>query len=203
MQKSVDWVEFTINEAEGSTPGLTELELYEEEDTASMIHILADGNFAYDWTVWPGEKPKISAWTYGSDDDVSWEMNGSPSSIGQIQEELNRLKKPITICAFLTEHPDIWDEAVLLRALPLLSALYVSIRNWIVGKIHLKGSARNLSIMHSVKKLKKKEQRNKRSKILPASFRWRFSLISIFAYKSIQKLHFKLSRTLDCHSTFI
>ncbi len=62
----------------------------------------------------------------------------------------------------------------LLRALPLLSALYVSIRNWIVGKIHLKGSARNLSIMHSVKKLKKKEQRNKRSKILPASFRWRF-----------------------------
>jgi hypothetical protein len=52
----------------------------------------------------------------------------------------------------------------LLRALPLLSALYVSIRNWIVGKIHLKGSARNLSIMHSVKKLKKKEQRNKRSK---------------------------------------
>ena len=112
VQKSVDWVEFTINEAEGSTPGLTELELYEEEDTASMIHILADGNFAYDWTVWPGEKPKISAWTYGSDDDVSWEMNGSPSSIGQTQEELNRLKKPITICAFLTEHPDIWDEAV-------------------------------------------------------------------------------------------
>lgn len=112
MQKSVDWVEFTINEAEGFTPGLTELELYEEEDTTSMIHILADGNFAYDWTVWPGEKPKISAWTYGSDDDVSWEMNGSPSSIGQIQEELNRLKKPITIRAFLTEHPDIWDEAV-------------------------------------------------------------------------------------------
>lgn len=112
VQKSVDWVEFTINEAEGFTPGLTELELYEEEDTTSMIHILADGNFAYDWTVWPGEKPKISAWTYGSDDDVSWEMNGSPSSIGQIQEELNRLKKPITIRAFLTEHPDIWDEAV-------------------------------------------------------------------------------------------
>lgn len=112
VQKSVDWVEFTINEAGGFTPGLTELELYEEEDTTSMIHILADGNFAYDWTVWPGEKPKISAWTYGSDDDVSWEMNGSPSSIGQIQEELNRLKKPITIRAFLTEHPDIWDEAV-------------------------------------------------------------------------------------------
>lgn len=66
VQKDVTWVQFEILESQGKQAGISEWEILENVDLpVSVLQICANGHFAYDWAVYPGEKTEISAYTYG------------------------------------------------------------------------------------------------------------------------------------------
>lgn len=98
-QESVEWVEFRVLETEGEEAGLSEWELFGKKTMpGKVLHILADGNFAYDWTVTAGTPgPEISAYTFGITGEIRWYWDGEPCTLADIQ----------TRCAAGVEAPHI------------------------------------------------------------------------------------------------
>ncbi len=86
-QESVEWVEFRVLETEGEEAGLSEWELFGKKTMpGKVLHILADGNFAYDWTVTAGSPgPEISAYTFGITGEIRWYWDGASCTLADIQ----------------------------------------------------------------------------------------------------------------------
>lgn len=86
-QESVEWVEFRVLETEGEEAGLSEWELFGKKTMpGKVLHILANGNFAYDWTVTAGTPgPKISAYTFGITGEIRWYWDGASCTLADIQ----------------------------------------------------------------------------------------------------------------------
>lgn len=102
-QDDVEWVKYQILETEGEQAGLSEWEIFAKKKLpCRVLHILADGNFAYEWHVPYGKPgPVITAYTYGIDEPVQWFWDGVPC----LQEELQKR------CACITEPHMIRAEA--------------------------------------------------------------------------------------------
>lgn len=86
-QESVEWVEFRVLETEGEEAGLSEWELFEKKTMpVKVLHILADGNFMYDWTVPAGTSgPEISAYAFGVTGGIRWYWDGEPCTLAEIR----------------------------------------------------------------------------------------------------------------------
>lgn len=86
-QESVEWVKFRVLGTEGEAAGLSEWEMFEKQAVSGkVLHILADGNFAYDWTVMAGTPgPEISAYTFGVTGEIRWYWDGASCALADIQ----------------------------------------------------------------------------------------------------------------------
>lgn len=89
LQEQVEWVEFQILETEGGDAGLSEWEMFEKkENPCRLLHILADGQLAYDWIVPAGQKgPEISAYRYGISSEEQWYWDGVPCTRDEVQSQ--------------------------------------------------------------------------------------------------------------------
>ncbi len=87
-QEGVTWVEFQILEAEGEA-GLSEWEIFGQKALpCRLLHILADGHFAYDWRVPAGQPgPEISAYTFGIQEAVRWYWDGESAELADIRAQ--------------------------------------------------------------------------------------------------------------------
>lgn len=94
-QDHVEWVEYQILETEGAQAGISEWEIFANRKLpCRMLHILADGHFAYEWRVPCGEPgPAITAYTYGINESVRWSWDGEACTLEDIQKK----------CACITE----------------------------------------------------------------------------------------------------
>lgn len=114
-QDGVEWIEYRIEEMEGDNPGLSEWEVFEQKELpCRMLHILADGNFAYDWFVPSGKPgPEISAYTYGVKESVQWMWDGKRCTLEEIRKHCVHITKVHIIRA---EAGDLEDE---IRLIPV------------------------------------------------------------------------------------
>lgn len=111
-QDGVEWVKFEVLESKGTGAGISEWEILRKQETSfSILQICADDQFAYDWYIYPGEKPKISAYTYGISGELNWFMNGTSVTLLEINEKIKHLKKRIVVRVESRNHPEICCES--------------------------------------------------------------------------------------------
>lgn len=97
---SLEWIDIYIDK---QCQGLSEIELYSNNDIYDYCHILADNQFIYDWIVYPGEKiPMITPYieslrkdtiTYGKttqENTYKWLINGKYVDIIALQSTIER-----------------------------------------------------------------------------------------------------------------
>ena len=97
---SLEWIDIYIDK---QCQGLSEIELYSNNDIYDYCHILADNQFMYDWIVYPGEKiPMITPYieslrkdtiTYGKttqENTYKWLINGKYVDIIALQSTIER-----------------------------------------------------------------------------------------------------------------
>lgn len=110
-QDGIEWVEFRIVQSRGCAAGIAEWEIFSCADTAiRQVHIEMDGNLANQWAVWPGEKPLISAYVYGTGQSIRWYIDGIPSSLKEINEKVGHLRSEIVIRAESAEDDTLYSE---------------------------------------------------------------------------------------------
>lgn len=111
-QEDVTWIKFEILEAEGMMPGISEWEiLQKQEKPFSILQICVDGHFAYDWHIYPGEKPDITAYNYGISGELNWFLDGRPLTIEEINEKIKELRRKVVVRVVSKENPGIWCES--------------------------------------------------------------------------------------------
>ncbi|SDA55026.1 GlcNAc-PI de-N-acetylase [Dialister histaminiformans] len=116
-QSGVTWVKFEILESKGQGAGISEWEILENTRLPlSIIQICINNHFAYDWAIWPGEKPEISAYTYGVQGQVKWYSDGQPATEESINKQLQHLEKRLVIRVESEDNPGLWSEAVFVPA---------------------------------------------------------------------------------------
>jgi LmbE family N-acetylglucosaminyl deacetylase len=92
IQKDVQWVQFEILESKGIEAGISEWEILEKQEMPfSILQICVDDHFAYDWYIYPGEKPKISAYALGINGKLQWFLNGTPATLAEVNEKIGHL----------------------------------------------------------------------------------------------------------------
>lgn len=112
-QDCVSWIRFKMLKTEGNRPGLTEWEIFEKKELPfKLLKILVNNHFAYDWTIFPGEKVEIGAWSRGTEDGIIWALNGEDMPLAEINRYVETANyKTVTIRAQHKE--EIWDEITL------------------------------------------------------------------------------------------
>lgn len=97
-QDDVTWVEFHIRKEKGRG-GIAEWGIYgKDEQSLRLLGILCDGEMAYDWFIWPGEKmPEISAYTHGISGDLHWKLDGEEKSLAEIQKLCQYVQREVVI----------------------------------------------------------------------------------------------------------
>lgn len=116
-QSRVKWIKFEILESIGAMAGISEWEILRKQDPPfSILQICIDGHFAYDWYIYPGESPKISAYTYGITGELKWILNGKPVSLKEINEAVKQLKEKLEIRVESQDNPAIWCESTVCLA---------------------------------------------------------------------------------------
>ena len=113
QQENVNWVRFEIIASSGSHAGLSEWEiLHKKTNRNTFLQITMDGQFAYDWTVYPGEKPKIGVYSPSASVPVRWSVNGQPISEENLNRKLQHLQKKAVIRVEGMEDPLLWCETI-------------------------------------------------------------------------------------------
>ncbi|MGN0954789.1 PIG-L family deacetylase [Dialister sp.] len=116
-QENVKWVKFEIIESEGNQAGISEWEILENMNARiQVIQICVDGNFAYDWYVYPDESPVISAYTYGIYSEVNWFIDGQCTTLNEINKYVKQTKRKLRIRAEVKDNPNLWSEAEIIPA---------------------------------------------------------------------------------------
>ncbi len=97
-QEGVTWIEFHVGETKGRG-GIAEWGIYgKEEHPLQILGILCNGEMAYDWCIWPGEKtPEISAYAHGIRGDLHWKLDGEEKSLPEIQKCCQSVKRETCI----------------------------------------------------------------------------------------------------------
>lgn len=117
VQKDVTWVRFEILESQGKQAGISEWEILENVDLpVSVLQICANGHFAYDWAVYPGEKTEISAYTYGIQGPMRWTVNGQTTTLESVNTQIGQLDRKLVVRVEAENNPDLWSEAVFVPA---------------------------------------------------------------------------------------
>lgn len=117
FQDEVTWVKLEVLDAEGDQAGISEWEILENTDESlPFIQIMADGNFAYDWVVYPGEKPRISAYYPAGTEAFNWFIDGKAATLEEINKKVADLRESITVRVEPADCPAIWNEAKFIPA---------------------------------------------------------------------------------------
>lgn len=115
-QDDVRWIRFDILETKGTEAGLAEWEILSDtRPPFQLLSICVDDQLAYDWTLWPGETPSVSAYTWGVTDPLIWYCDGKTSNLFEINHKVKELE-PSRILKIRVEvkgHPEIYDEVML------------------------------------------------------------------------------------------
>lgn len=115
-QDQISWIEFRILGEMGV--GIAEWGIYERKDCSlPMIHILCNGEFAYDWSIWPGEKiPQITAYAHHIYRPLRWILNGNTvSSLEELQAQCNQIKMSALIRVEVEGQPELYHEIQITR----------------------------------------------------------------------------------------
>lgn len=161
-QDHVEWVEFRVLEIEGEEAGLSEWEMFaRKEMPLKILHILADGSFAYEWHVPRGAPgPEISAYTSGITGEICWYWDGVSCALADIQARCAAgITEPHTLRA---EAEGLVSEACLL---PLTAGQRMR-RRWAMRADHLRvwwEKQRIKPAHHRLRELKRKQNARKKS----------------------------------------
>lgn len=113
VQKGVTWVQFEILESQGNQAGISEWEILDNVNLpVSVLQICANGHFAYDWAVYPGEKTEISVYTYGIQGHVRWTVNGQRTTLESVNAQICQLDRKLVVRVEAEDDPNLWSEAV-------------------------------------------------------------------------------------------
>lgn len=116
-QDNVTWVKFEILDKEGVNAGIAEWEILSHLTSSfSILQILVNEQFAYDWYVYPGEQVRISAYAYGVEGELAWSLNGKSTSLAEIQEKVQKAKQKIKIRVESKVDSSIWCESFIIPA---------------------------------------------------------------------------------------
>lgn len=108
-QDNVEWVRFEILEFTGPEAGLSEWEVFRNKTEKNLfLQITMDDQFAYDWTIYPGEKPKIGVYSPDTGISTRWSVNGQPVSEEELNKKLQQLQKKAVIRVEDSENPSSW-----------------------------------------------------------------------------------------------
>lgn len=112
-QENVEWVRFEIIASSGQEAGLSEWEIFRDKtEDKPFLQITVNDQFAYDWTVYSGERPKIGIYSPNAEVSVRWSMNGQPVSEEDLKKKLQHLQKKAVIRVEGMEDPSLWCEAI-------------------------------------------------------------------------------------------
>ena len=113
-QENVKWIKFEIIESKGEHAGISEWEILNNtKERIRILQICVNGNFAYDWYVYPNEEAIVSAYTYGIDGDLNWFIDGQSATLEKINSRIKRLKTKVKIRTEMKENPNVWSEIVI------------------------------------------------------------------------------------------
>lgn len=130
-QDNVMWVKLEIQQTKGDRAGLSEWEILENaNESLPYIQITVDGHFAYDWAVYPGEKPQIDVYHYGLSEDFKWFMDGESKTLEEINEEVANLKETAIVRVEAADHPNIWCEGRFIPADFFYQMKLGAVRQW-------------------------------------------------------------------------
>lgn len=116
-QDNVTWVKFEILDKIGPHAGIAEWEILPcFKSYFSILQILVNEQFAYDWYVYPDEQVRISEYAYGVEGGFTWFLNGKPMSLAEIQEIAQKTKQKIKIRVESKVNPSIWCESYIIPA---------------------------------------------------------------------------------------
>lgn len=122
-QEEVQWVRLEIIKSIGEAAGLSEWEIFRNETKSyRFLQITMDDQFAYDWTIYPGEKPKIGVYSPDTGISTRWSVNGQPVSEEELNKKLQHLQKKAVIRVEDSENPSSWCE-VTVRPAGLLDSI--------------------------------------------------------------------------------
>lgn len=125
------WIKLEIQRTKGNRAGLSEWEILENaNESLPYIQITVDGHFAYDWAVYPGEKPQIDVYHYGISEDFKWFMDGESKTLEEINEEVANLKETAIVRVEAADHPDIWCEGKFIPADFFYQMKLGAVRQW-------------------------------------------------------------------------
>lgn len=113
VQENVQWIEFKILQWKGAHPGIAEWGIYpKQEKKLQLLHILCNGELAYDWTIWPGEKvPEITAYFYGISSPLQWFFNGKEKkSVAELNKCCTQHVGPNVIRVEVAGDSQLYDE---------------------------------------------------------------------------------------------
>ena len=112
-QDNVTWVKFEILESKGNQAGISEWEILSEKKNIPILQICVDDNLAYEWFIYPGESPTISAYTHDVHGELLWFMDGQSISLDEINKKIGKLSSISKIRVESRDNPSIWSEIVI------------------------------------------------------------------------------------------
>lgn len=116
-QDGIKWVTFQVLKTEGPHSGLTEWEIFDQScPDMHICKILVNGEFAYRWDMYSGEKAEVGLYTYTEDMPVVWKLNGVEMRLDVINQKIASGIQAATIQAVNAKTRDILDEVHLRRA---------------------------------------------------------------------------------------
>ena len=116
-QDGIKWVTFQVLKTEGPHSGLTEWEIFDQScPDMHICKILVNGEFAYRWDMYSGEKAEVGLYTYPEDMPVVWKLNGVEMRLDVINQKIASGIQAATIQAVNAKTRDILDEVHLRRA---------------------------------------------------------------------------------------
>lgn len=116
-QDHVKWIRFDILKSEGLHAGLSEWEILpDKRPPFQLLHICVDDQIAYHWHVWPGEKPIVSAYTWGIEESLQWYVDGEKCSLEEVNKRAQNLTGKLVLRVEVKKNPRIYNEAILFPA---------------------------------------------------------------------------------------
>lgn len=116
-QDNVNWVKIEILDKKGSHAGIAEWEILPcLTSSFSILQILVNDQFAYDWHVYPGEQVQISAYAYGIEDELNWFLNEKPMPLIEINKIVQNAEQKMEIRVESSKNPAIWCKADIIPA---------------------------------------------------------------------------------------
>lgn len=113
-QDHVKWIRFDILKSKGPHAGLAEWEVLPyKKPPFQLLHICVDDQMAYDWHVWPEEKPNISAYIWGIEEPLQWYADGEKCTLEEVNKRAQNLHNQLVLRVEIKKNPQIYSEAVL------------------------------------------------------------------------------------------